>query len=470
MMYAGLVLTALLGWAVLPRRLGAGPVSGPALGFGLVAFGVSLELFVLDAVGVGVAVNPWLALAPWVAAAGWTLYRERPWKRPRLGFKLRVGPVLAWAGAAVAAVVWLPLERRMPLTSQTWDAWAIWLFKAQAFFVDGRIGTYLERAGEFVGQPGYPLLTPLYSTFLYRLAGQVDPQTVKIVSPVYFFALLAAFYYLVRRIGTLRVAGAATAMLALTVLLARASFDLAGYAEATLAFYLTVAAGFFYLWLSRGRTLDFAAACLAATAAAWTKNEGLFFLAGFGLIAAAHLVRQRRPWAEWLWLVPLPAALFGTYAAMRVAAGVEASGFSLIGDYQPELFGIALGSMLGKAFDWRDFQLTFPLLLAAIAGGAALRARLAFWTLPALVLWQMAGALLAYASGRNEIQWWLETSADRLLAQVAPLCLLAAATAFSLWDAKPSPPVAVRRAAAKPKKKGVKKKAAKRRRKGSAAA
>src|SRR5690606_10733660 len=151
---------------------------------GRVAFGVSLELFFLDAVGVGVAVSPWLVLAPWFAAAGYRLFREQPWKRPRIGFKPRTGHNLATLGAVVAAAVWLPLERRMPLTSQTWDAWAIWLFKAKAFFLDGRIEPYLERSSEFVGQPGYPLLTPLYSTFLYSLAGEVNGEAVKLVSPV----------------------------------------------------------------------------------------------------------------------------------------------------------------------------------------------------------------------------------------------------------------------------------------------
>lgn len=467
MMYAGLLLTALLGWAVIPRRLGAGLLSGPALGFGLVAFGVSLELFFLDAVGVGAGVNPWLLLAPWGVAAGWRLFREQPWKRPRVGFKPRAGHAVATLGAAVAAAVWLPLERSMPLTSQTWDAWAIWLFKAKAFFVDGRIEPYLERSSEFVGQPGYPLLTPLYSAFLYSLNGGVDAEAVKILSPVFFFAMLAAFFYLVRRIATVAVAGAATAMLALTVFLARTSFDLAGYAEATLAFYFAAAAGFLYLWLARGRTLDFAAACLAATAAAWTKNEGLFFLAGFAAISAIHLVRQRRPWQEWLWLVPLPAVLLGTYAAMRSAAGVEASGYSLIGDFQMGLFQIALGSVLEKAFDWRDFQLVYPLLLASVVGGAVLRARLAFWALPALAFWQLAGAVLAYATGRNEIQWWLETSADRLIAQVVPVALLAAATAFGVWAdrARADRPSSEKPVARAPKA-GRKKPAVKRRRKG----
>jgi len=88
-----------------------------------------------------------------------------------------------------------------------------------------------------------------------------------------------------------------------------------------------------------------------------------------------------------------------------------------------------------------------------MAAGAGLGAPRVFWMLPGLALWQFLGALMAYATGRNDLTWWLETSGDRLLSQIAPICLLTAAAAFGLWaDAQPSAAPAEATPAAPPQK------------------
>jgi hypothetical protein len=72
----------------------------------------------------------------------------------------------------------------------------------------------------------------------------------------------------------------------------------------------------------------------------------------------------------------------------------------------------------------------------------------AFWSLPAFVAWHLFGALLAYATGQNDIAWWLETSGDRILSQVAPLALFSGAMAFAI--ALRSAPGKEQRGGAKP--------------------
>lgn len=436
MIVAGLILTALLGWLLLPRRLDASPVEGLALGFALLAFGISAEMFVM---GVAGFLPPaWLALAPWVLGAAWKATKERP------GLNLHWHPAqLAACLAALAAfAVWAPYERAMPLTSQSWDAWAIWLFKAKAFYLDGSLGGYLSRTSEFVGQPGYPLLTPLYATFLYQLAGEAADQSAKLLSPCFYLALLGSFHYVVRRLANSLTAGLTTAMVALTTVPQRVAFDLAGYADTALSVYFIVAAGFLALWLRDGRRLDLGAASLASAAGAWTKNEGQLFLLAFGMIAVVGLLRKKGDWVDWVWISAPAALLLGLWSAVRASYGVEAAGFALLADFQGDLFATALRSMLRKAFSLSAFQLSYPLLLAGIVAGAIWRAPLWFWTAPALAVWQFAGALFAYATGRNEIQWWLETSADRLLAQTAPLAVLTAAVAWGLWFQSTPPTVA----------------------------
>ncbi|MBI1355113.1 MAG: hypothetical protein GC160_12260 [Acidobacteria bacterium] len=434
MVHAGLILTALLGWLLLPRKLEAGPAEGLSMGFCLGAFALSVELFFAGAARL--PLNAWLALAPLLALAAWKLTRERP--ALRLGF--HPAQAAAVGAAALALAVWAPYERAMPLTSQSWDAWAIWLFKAKAFYLDGSLSGYLDRTREFVGQPGYPLLTPLYATFLYGLAGEAADQSAKLLSPCFYLALLGSFHYVARRAANPLTAGIVTALLALVPVVQRVAFELAGYADTALSAYFALAAGFLILALRDGARWDWIAASLAATAAAWTKNEGQLFLLAFVALAAVGLLRGKRPAAEWAWLLAPPVVLLGAWSAVRSSHGVEAAGFSLLLDFHGDLFAVALRSLLRRAFSVSGFQLTFPLLLAGAAAGASLRAPWWFWAAPALAGAQFLGALLAYATGRNEIQWWLETSADRLLSQMAPLALLTAALAWGLWFAAASPP------------------------------
>lgn len=434
MILLGLVLTALCGWLLTPRRWKAHPLEGLALGFLLVAFGVSVEMFLLGAAGV--LLNGWIALLPWLAGGVWLASKRRPW----MGTGFRPLALLPLGAAAAVVAAWLPYERTMPLTSQSWDAWAIWLFKAKAFFVDGGIAPYLARAAEFTGQPGYPLLTPLYSTYLYTLAGGVTDTGAKLASPYFYLAMLGAFHFVVRRAAGFRVAAAATTMLALTPMLQSIAFDLAGYADTALAAYGACAAGFGYIALRDGERCHLAAAVLAGTAAAWTKNEGQFFLAGLAGVLGLGLLVRKRGALDWAILVAPPALLLGAWSVVRSSQAVEAAGFTVGLDFHPDLFTTALRAMLRDAFTLNHFDLAFLLLPAGAAAAAGLGAPRWFWMLPGLAAWQFLGALMAYATGRNDLAWWLETSADRLLSQIAPLCLLTAAVAFGLWfDAQPKP-------------------------------
>jgi hypothetical protein len=334
----------------------------------------------------------------------------------------------------VPLALWLPYERLMPLTSQSWDAWAIWLFKAKAFYLDGGVSTFLSRAGEFTTQPGYPLLVPLYATFLYELNGQVADQMAKLLSPCSYLALLGVFYYFARRAAAHLAAAAFTLMLATAPVLGLVAFELAGYADTTLALYVLAAGGFLALWVLDGVDADLAGASLAATAAAWTKNEGQFFLLAIVLVAALQMLRAKSPLRAWFVLAVPPLLVLGPWYLVRQAHQVEAAGFALGVSFQPDLFRIALRTLLAKAFQPGLFNLSFYVALGAVLAIRPLRISRAFWILPGLVAWHLGGALLAYSTGRNDIHWWLATSADRILSQVVPLALLSAAWVWGRWS------------------------------------
>lgn len=433
MIFLALLLTCLIGWRLLPRRWELGPPALLSLSFGLGAAAISVQMFLLDLAGAGWSLP--VVLGGWAAFLGWSLWRFGL-RLPRLARPagLNLAQATAWLVIAASVAVWLPYERLMPLTG--WDAWAIWLLKAKAFYLDGGIGPLLDRGGEFVSQPGYPLLVPLYAAFLYVMQGGAADQAAKVFSPCFYLATLGVFHHFARQRLDASRALVLTAMLASAPMLGHAAFESAGYADVTLAFYFLAAAGFLEQWFRQGGTSLLAAASIAATAAAWTKNEGQFFLLAVLLLGSWRLTRSRARVGNWLWLFGPPVAVLLPWWLVRQAHGVEAAGFVPGIDFQAALFATALRHLLSLAADPRVFNLTFYLFAAGVIGALILGRRKPSWTLHALVAWQFLGALLAYASGRNEIQWWLGTSADRILAQITPLALLSAAVVFSEWSAR----------------------------------
>ena len=438
MIYAGYILTCLIGWLIVPR-FAARLLERAALTFALGAFAVSIEMFAFDLAGIGW--NRWVLLLPWVLLLAFRVYQG-------LGrFTFEAAPFPAWwriglvALALVPAIAWWPYERVMPLTSSAWHAWAIWLFKAKAFYLDGSMDPFLARAAEFTDhQPGYPLLMPLYGAFLYTLNGAVDDYAFKMASVCFIFASLGVFHYFARRAGRPGPALVFTAMLASVPMLNFVAFELAGYVDTTLSLYLLAAAGFSYFWWRDGNRFDLSAASVAATAAAWTKNEGQFFLLAIVVLGATGLLSRRRPALEWGYLIAPPAALLLPWTIVRSGHGVEAAGFAMGLNFDPTLFSIATAALATEALRWDLFVLTFVLLVAAAVGAALLRMPAAFWVLPGLVVWHLSGALMAYSTGQNDLQWWLGTSADRILAQVVPLALLPAALVLSHWFGRQSAP------------------------------
>jgi hypothetical protein len=383
-----------------------------AVGFALAAGVLSLQMLLFSLLRI-----PWhpvLLLLPWAALAWRRLRRGLPsWKAPE---KLTWIEWLAAAAMIAAPALWLPYERVMPLTSRAWDAWAIWLFKAQAFASDGGVTPFLARAAEFNAQPSYPLLVPLCAAFLLRLGGD---QLAKAISPLFFFVLLGSFYNLARRFASRPVALVFTALLANLHMVNITAFELAGYADTTLSVYLLLGAGHLYAWYRDDRKQDLYLCAAFAGLAAWTKNEGLFFFA-----AVAVLILARRP-REWAPVAASAGITILPWVILRRVYGVPG----------PDLWTGSLNwsnlwpglQSFGQAFDLGRYNLTFWLVMAGLALYRRLGLDHRWLLLPGLVVWQLAGLLGAYLAGRNDLQWWIGTSLDRILAQVAPLALLASA-------------------------------------------
>ena len=209
MIALALLFTCFAGWLALRPWLRAGPLVTLCVSFTAGAAALSLQLLLYDLARV-----PWgraAVAAPWLAFAALSFYRQRP-KLPSLRWR-RPGWIecLALAFTAVVLAAWVPYERLMPLNE--WDAVMLWMFKGKAFYLDGSVGPYLRRAPEFLGNAAYPLLVPLYSTFLYLWIGEAADHAAKILSPCFFASLLAGLYYFVRRFSSPPVAAVFAAML-----------------------------------------------------------------------------------------------------------------------------------------------------------------------------------------------------------------------------------------------------------------
>lgn len=456
MLYLGLLITCLIGWVLLPPKMELGLAAKLSFGFAAGVAALSLQMFVYGLAGL--AWSPLGLLLPWLVVVAVAAYRHRAaLLRPIV--PLRVPKVSAldvplFLLVLIPVLIWLPYERLMPLTA--WDAWAIWLLKAKAFYLDGNLGDFLARHREFVNShPGYPLLVPLYATFLYVLNGGVADNAVKIFSPCSFVALLGVFHHFARRWAGNTAALAFTAMVAATPMVGSLAFEYAGYAGSTLSLYLVAAAGFLYEWYRDGGLLNLAGASVAATAAAWTKNEGQFFLLGVLLLVVAGLSVRRQPLRAWLLAAALPVAVLVPWFLVKQSYGIQAAEFVPGWNFRLDLFLTSLQALLAKALDTDLFILTFVVLAATVIAAKPLGAPGRFWLLPALVVWQLLGALLAYASGINDVDWWLATSANRILAQIAPVALLAPVALVSHWmsqEAPKEPATSERLAGTKPKR------------------
>ncbi len=437
MAYAGLLFTWLVGLALLPPKP-ALKVGRLPLAFGAGVFAISLQMLGYDLIGL--PWNRWALLAPWFAFIGVRLYRNGvPALLPETpSFPAR--QAFLWIFIALPVAAWLSYERLMPLTSLSWDAWAIWLFKAKAFYLDSGVEGFLSRAEEFSHhQPGYPLLLPLYGSFLYVVEAGVNEWAAKAITPCFHLATVGLLYSLGRHFGRPSTALAFAAMAASSTALCRIGFEYAGYADIVLSFYFLAAAGFLHAWWRGSESVHLAAAATAATAAAWTKNEGQLFLLAVILLAGTRLLTRRESLRSWLVLLGPAVAVIVPWTFVRLSFGIESAGFSPLLSFRPDLFSTALATLVNRLFQWSEFQLAAPLLIGVVVGGIILGASRALWIPLGLLAWQFAGALLAYATGANDLEWWLGTSADRILSQLVPLVLLPAMLLVSEWSGRLDP-------------------------------
>src|SRR5579864_8718807 len=172
-----------------------------------------------------------------------------------------------------------------------WDSFAIWHLHARFLLRGG--AHWRDGFSPLIpwSHPDYPLLLPAAIAHFWTFLGYDAPAVPAVIGSTFTFATVAL---LLSSLSIHR--GALPAMLGGLTLLATPSFIAVGtsqYADVPLSFFVLATIVLLRLYDARHSPGFLALAGLAAGFAAWTKNEGILFVAAI-ILARSLPVRDRR--------------------------------------------------------------------------------------------------------------------------------------------------------------------------------
>ena len=343
------------------------------------------------------------------------------------------GAARSWSGAArpappelsiafaVAATLVLSLfvEHSLRYPDGGWDALAIWNLRARSLWLGTPATAFAAELA--LDHPGYPLLLPqLVADGLRSGAGAWAHIAPAIAFAALCVALLASAAAMLRGPRTGLAAG--LALLGTPALL---QLGVTQCADVPVAASLLAACALAALFTDR-RAL--ALAGCAASLAAWTKNEAILH----GALLVLALLWARRPLKPFL-LGALPVVLLLLWFKLRfalandLAAATTAAGvLRKVADVHRWL-AIA-GALVSRVWKFELWGLAAPAAVLLLIARWRAADRL---LLHALLLFATAIVAIYLATPVNLVEH-LGSSLDRLLFQLAPVVLLAAASSLTL--------------------------------------
>jgi hypothetical protein len=310
-----------------------------------------------------------------------------------------------------------------------WDAWAIWNSRARFLF---RAGDQWRDAFSPLlawSHPDYPLLLPGSVARWWGYAGSESHAAPAFLALIFTFAAVGL---IVSSLFALR--NRSQALLAGMLLVSTPFFIEQGasqYADVPLSFfYLATIIVFFVQDRSpEGSYQLVILAGMTAGLAAWTKNEGLLFLLS---IASARfaVITHSRGWAASLKQMLRFAAGAAPIISIVILFKTHVGGPS-------DIFGGPWRSIAGRLVEFHRYTLIFgrmllfggwPFLFVPVLGlyvfllGTRIddKDRPGILTAVLTLCMTLIGYALVYLIGPHDLQWWLQTSLDRLLLQLWP--------------------------------------------------
>ncbi len=463
MAVAAFLAALALGWGAVAAILPAWPgtrwaaraiEAALALGAGVALS--SMIFFLTVAIGGrsgAVATIPVFLLAAGVVV--WNLWRKKhaapaqpPPPRPGGWAWNWVLAIALAAGFALVLVALAGLVQASP--NGEWDAWSIWNLRAR-FLAAGGESWRQAFSGRFA-HGDYPLLLSAFVGFVWSAAGSTGPW---VPAATAFLFLTAVTLLLLGAVAILR--GTTSALVSGFVLLASSLYlglTPMLYSDLPLSFFIlaTVALALLAPEFACPRQ-PLALAGAFASFAAWTKNEGIAFLAAAALcsvVVSAASGGLRRSVDRW-----------GAFLA-GAAPGVAVAGFFklAIAPAGEPLFSQSLGEAARSVAAWSRWgtiadalwktalefgqPIAHPvLLLVLLALLCKLRIdpprRSATLFGSAALLLLSASDFLAYLVTPSDLNWQIRTSLSRVCAQLWPgILLLVFSVLRPIEDVKPA--------------------------------
>jgi hypothetical protein len=310
-----------------------------------------------------------------------------------------------------------------------WDAWAIWNLRAHFFYREGGMA-WRDGFTEVLGwsHPDYPLLLPALVAGGWKLLGR-ESRAVPIAVGCFF--TFGSVVIMASSLAILR--GARQGLLAAIALAATPVFFVQGAmqcADVPVAFFRLASLAAMAMadrYDQRHDRRGFAiVAGMAAALDGWAKNEGLLWFAAF-LVSVTVAMRWRliapfvagavpalAPIVLFKMRVATSSDIFGAAGrAGMMARALDASRYSLIAR-EAIKHAWSFGPLVVSPF----VLLAIYLMVAGRRGGD--RDRAVIRAGAAALLMTAAGYFLIYLLRDLDLQWLLDTSADRLLVQLWP--------------------------------------------------
>lgn len=423
------------GWAAMlfAVSLGAG------VGIGL----TSIVFLILDVAGVASPLSILVSDAVLIALAAGLWWKRQPVKADPAAspvaraFRWTWLLALAFAGTlAMVSTRLIQIAGALPVGD--WDAWALWNLRAK--FLAGPPGAWRFAFSPLLSKshPDYPPLLSAFVAQAWKAGGEMDSIAPVLTSLLFFAALLGL---LVSAVALLR--GAALGLLAGLVILCTTTvlnWAPAQYADMPLAFYYLAALALIFIDADRAPSsgpwpLLWAGLC--ASFAAWTKNEGIVFLAILAIVYAGVMLWRARTSAGWSrlrWLLAgvIPGVVLTLWFKFFLAPASDAlvkqgaSGLAKVAD--AGRYAAIAGGLFNNLLTLGS-GVSHPLILLAILAVLLRwqfeeRYRLASFvaaTVVVLVFLSYCAVLVITPYG---LEWQVQSSFDRLILQVWPAALL----------------------------------------------
>lgn len=161
-----------------------------------------------------------------------------------------------------------------------WDGYAIWLFKAKVFFLDGKI----DSSHTYYLQNSYPYTLPLAIAYIYAFIGYIDDRSILLFFFLFYAATSGLLFYSLRdSVGVTKALLATVLFMSIQNVMRHGGRWEAGYADLALGYYFFSCIILLKTYLKRKnvRTFFFLSLFIAITSI--VKDESIPFVTAVGL-------------------------------------------------------------------------------------------------------------------------------------------------------------------------------------------